>query len=307
MLTMFGTPKPFNGHIGVIQRNALKSWTLLHPDVEVILFGDEKGAAEVCRDLGIRHEPEVRRNEYGTKYLNDMFDRAAELSRHPFLCYANCDIMLLPSFCRAVERVSTAHSKFLMAGCRWDIDITEPWDFSLAWDERLRSMVESRGMKKGLGWIDYFCFSRELYRGEIPPLVVGRCWWDQWLIWKAKKLGAAVIDSTGAVLAVHQNHDYSYHPEGFKGTLEGEEAMANRRLAGGKWHLYTLMEATHQLGPDEEKRHWGHSLMPYVRTWWNPLWYSFLSATLPARRRLKLQRAPIMKALGRDTVSDSRT
>ncbi len=81
MLTVFSTPKPFHGHSGIIQRNALKSWTLLHPDVEVILFGDEDGAAETCRDLGIRHEPQVRRNENGTKYLNYIFDRAREISR----------------------------------------------------------------------------------------------------------------------------------------------------------------------------------------------------------------------------------
>ena len=66
MLPIFSTPKPFNGQGKVIQRNALKSWTLLHPDVEVILFGDEEGAAETCRDLGIHHEPHVRRNEHGT-------------------------------------------------------------------------------------------------------------------------------------------------------------------------------------------------------------------------------------------------
>ena len=34
------------GHNGVIQRNALKSWTLAAPDAEVILLGDEDGAAE---------------------------------------------------------------------------------------------------------------------------------------------------------------------------------------------------------------------------------------------------------------------
>src|SRR5271169_1997102 len=80
MLTVFSTPKPFHGHSGIIQRNALQSWTLLHPDVEVILFGDEDGAAETCRDLGIRHEPQVRRNENGTKFLSYIFDRANEIS-----------------------------------------------------------------------------------------------------------------------------------------------------------------------------------------------------------------------------------
>ena len=115
MLTVFSTPKPFHGHSGIIQRNALKSWTLLHPDVEVILFGDEDGAAETCRDLGIRHEPKVQRNENGTKYLSYIFDRAKEISSHKFLCYANCDIMLASDFRAALELVSTLTASSLLS------------------------------------------------------------------------------------------------------------------------------------------------------------------------------------------------
>jgi FkbM family methyltransferase len=61
MLTLFTTAKPFRGHSGIIHRNALKSWTLLHPDIEIILFGDDEGAAEVrrlsdvARELNLRH------------------------------------------------------------------------------------------------------------------------------------------------------------------------------------------------------------------------------------------------------------
>ena len=39
MLTLFSTPKHFRGHIGVIQRNALQSWKLLHVDVQVFDIG----------------------------------------------------------------------------------------------------------------------------------------------------------------------------------------------------------------------------------------------------------------------------
>jgi hypothetical protein len=49
MLTFFTTAKPFGGHNGIIQKNALKSWALLHPEVELILFGDEEGAAEAAK------------------------------------------------------------------------------------------------------------------------------------------------------------------------------------------------------------------------------------------------------------------
>lgn len=54
MLALFLTGKVFLGQ-GVIQRNALKSWTLLPPDVETILFGDGEGATKVCAEYGLHH------------------------------------------------------------------------------------------------------------------------------------------------------------------------------------------------------------------------------------------------------------
>jgi len=67
MLTLFTTAKPFEGHSGVIQRNALQSWKRLHPDVEVILFGEDAGSAEIANELGLGHEAFVERNKFGTK------------------------------------------------------------------------------------------------------------------------------------------------------------------------------------------------------------------------------------------------
>src|SRR5262245_61056195 len=113
MLTIFSTPKPFVGHIDVIQRNAILSWRQLHPDVEIILVGDDPGAAEVCAELGLRHIPEVRRNAHGTKYLASIYDAVEEVARHPLLCHVNCDIVLMSDFMRAAEAVSRAHHPFL--------------------------------------------------------------------------------------------------------------------------------------------------------------------------------------------------
>ena len=79
MLTFFATAKPFSGQNAIIQRNALESWKQLSPEVEVILFGDEPGAAEICGELGLRHEPQVKRHEGGMKYLNYMFERAQKI------------------------------------------------------------------------------------------------------------------------------------------------------------------------------------------------------------------------------------
>jgi hypothetical protein len=73
MLTLFAIPKHFRGHIATIQRNAIASWTRLNPRPEIMLFGNEDGAAETARELGLRHFPEVARNEFGTPLLGDLF------------------------------------------------------------------------------------------------------------------------------------------------------------------------------------------------------------------------------------------
>jgi hypothetical protein len=295
MLTVFSTPKPFHGHSGVIQRNALKSWTLLHPDVEVILFGDEDGTAETCRDLGIRHEPEVRRNENGTKYLNYIFDRAREISRHKILCYANCDIMLASDFRASLELTARSYKEFLMIGRRWDTNITEPWNFGDAnWDRELRSLAMRIGKQNGPSWVDYFCFSRDLYYKKMPPFLIGRNGWDPWITWFACKSNARLIDASGMVVAVHQNHDYAYLKQGPPSVHGNAEASYNWSLGENTtWHYYTVDAATDRLLEGQ--------LKPNRLAWLGPVksraisgfysnWFSLLKATQSIRHRFGLRR-----------------
>ena len=85
MLTIFATPKPFSGHIDVIQRNAIRSWTLLPSRPSVLLFGDESGAGEAARDLGVTFVPEIARNSEGTPLLSDLIAQTERQSEASFL------------------------------------------------------------------------------------------------------------------------------------------------------------------------------------------------------------------------------
>jgi len=295
MLTLFSTPKPFHGHSGIIQRNALRSWTLLHPNVEVILFGDEDGAAETCRDLAIRYEPNVRRNENGTKYLNYIFDRATEMSRHNIICYANCDIMLASDFRAALELTCATYNEFLMIGRRWDTNITEPWDFGQPdWDHRLRSFALLNGKQNGPSWVDYFCFSRGLYYNKMPPFLIGRNGWDPWLIWFARKSKARLIDASQTVVAVHQNHDYAYLKQGTAPLHSNAEASYNWSLGDGTtWHYFTVDAATDRLLEGQiraSRLTWLGPVKSRVihSTYW--IWGSILKVTRPIRHRVGLRR-----------------
>src|SRR5688572_1962203 len=107
LITLFSAPKPFTDpHIAMIQRNAIKSWTLL-PDVEVILLGEEAGLAEAARELGVKHISNVERNENGTPLISSMFQLARENSSSELLCVINADMILMPYLVQATHMVMT--------------------------------------------------------------------------------------------------------------------------------------------------------------------------------------------------------
>lgn len=303
MLTIFSTGKPFRGHCGMIQRNALKSWTSLHPDVEVILFGDDEGAAEVASELGILHVPQVDRHESGMKYLRSIFDPAQELARHSILCYVNCDIVLTSDFRVAIERLQTLHPKFVMIGRRWDIDVQGSVSFDAPdWEGNLRRLALSEGNQRSANWIDYFVFPRGLYSGQLPDFVIGRVEWDNWLVWRARKSGWPVVDASEAVVAIHQNHDYGYHPSGAAGVWGDELAQRNRILAGGKFHICTIDDATHSLGPEGERRTARHIFRPAYRlqrTAREVAWLALLDWTRPVRKVLGLRQKTLRAVAAR--------
>lgn len=243
MILIFTIPKPFEGHIKTIQYNAIKSWTLLHPDVKVLLLGDEHGTEEMVRNLGTLHIPEIARNDHGTPLVSDMFAKARSIGSD-ILCYVNADIILTADLLNAAETLSRKKQSFLMIGQRWDVDITEQVDFSDGWQQRIRTKVTTDGKPHEETGIDYFVFTKDLFT-RIPDFAVGRSAWDNWLIFSARSQRAAVVDATASVLAVHQNHDYAHVPAGEYGAWKGPEARRNLALAGGFPHCFTIMDSTH--------------------------------------------------------------
>ena len=244
MLTIFSVPKPFLGHIGIIQRNAIRSWTRLHSGHEIVLCGDETGVAEAATEFGATHMASVECNEYGTPLLNSVFAQVQLLARHRLLCYVNADIILLSDFVEAVERIRLR--RFLVVGQRWDVDLTAPWDFKQSdWQQQLRRYIAEHGVLHPPAGSDYFVFLRHHAIGELPPFAVGRPGWDNWFIYKARKLRIPVVDVTKVVTVIHQNHGYSHVPDQRGKVWVGPEADRNRELMGGRDYVFTPLDATH--------------------------------------------------------------
>jgi hypothetical protein len=256
LITLFSAPKPFtNSHIATIQHNAIKSWTLL-PDVQVILLGEEEGLAEVARELGVKHIPHVECNASGVPLISSMFQLTRENSNSDLLCIVNADMILMPDFVEvALESRSLLLGKrqqavglqnFVLLSQRWDLDSSQSLDFSGDWVNGLRSTVHSQGSLHRPAGSDFFLFPKACYQ-DIPNFTIGRAGWDNWMIYKARKEGWAVIDCTPSLMIVHQNHDYSHLPGG-KIHYDHPDTNINIRLAGGHAHIrYTILDSTHCL------------------------------------------------------------
>ncbi|MCQ3954707.1 MAG: glycosyl transferase family 2, partial [Chloroflexi bacterium] len=203
LITFFSAPKPFaNPHIAMIQRNAIKSWTAL-PDVEVILLGNESGLAEVAKELNVKHIPNVKVNDNGVPLISSMFAAARENSNSDLLCIVNADMILMDDFAEAAKQAKGQKSKFVLLSQRWDLDITQPVEFIEGWQNRLSSIVHRQGSLHRPAGSDFFLFPKSCYR-DVPDFTIGRAGWDNWMIYKARTEGWAVIDCTPSVMIVHQ-------------------------------------------------------------------------------------------------------
>src|SRR3954453_21196444 len=105
---MFTIPKPFTGPARVAQLNALRTWRALGTDLEILVLGDEEGAAEAAAEVGARHVPTLERTEWGTPLVSDAFAAARRVGQGETLCYANAALLFLPDLPAAVARARRA-------------------------------------------------------------------------------------------------------------------------------------------------------------------------------------------------------
>ena len=243
LMTIFAVPKPFNnstsGSVDLIQRNAIRSWACLHPQVEVLLIGDESGIKETADELGVRHVQGLKSNSRGTPLLSSAFELAYRETTSPILAYCNSDVILFGDFQRSIERIELADIReFVAFGRRTDLQVSHEIDFQNRHDvETLLSLCQQQGRPSSIVCKEYFVFNRDLFK-SIPEFAVGRGNWDNWMIQWAKNVKQVpVIDISKSAKVLHQSHDYSHTGKGrWNCYVSGHEAQENMRLAAGR-HL----------------------------------------------------------------------
>lgn len=262
MLTIFALPKPFREHTSIVQRNAIGSWLQSCPSCEVLLLGEDEGVVEASSAFGVRHVSKVRRSKFGTPLVSSIFEIAEREAKYDLLCYVNSDIILMSDFFKAIEKVTRLKQKFLMIGRRWNVEVPTLLDLCDShWEEKLRLLAIQKGVIETPRGLDYFVFRRG-FGQSLPDFAIGRPYYDNWLVYRARASGCIVIDASQAVMAIHQKHDYSHISKKIPGEnrlvlytqrifsgVYGPEAIQNFKLTGGTKHLCTTFDATHVLTP----------------------------------------------------------
>jgi hypothetical protein len=156
--------------------------------------------------------------------LNDLFARAERIAAHGLLCYVNADIVLSSDLLNAIAVVRPERHRALITCTPIDMPMEEVLETGHQdWEDRLRSRAFRDGRPPSRFGADVFVFPKGYYR-KVPPLLIGKAWWDTWLIGEGcRKL--AGVDVTPFCLAIHQRHRHSTHTDDFD--YESEDVAYN--------------------------------------------------------------------------------
>lgn len=245
-ITLFTCPKPFTEKFATLQAQSLRSWTLLQPPPDhIYLLGGDKGVHEIAVRFNVSEIASVRRNEYGTPFLDDIVNQVLARSDDDIFVLINNDILTPNSWMEALQHAyALFRRKFLIIGQRFNVPSEASVEVSKAADDAVDGVIrkwgDRDGRAEGTMGIDYFAFTRGVF-DMIPPFALGRFAWDNWLVHRAVHRGATVVDLSQFARIIHPRHDYSHLP-GSQHQMDIERDY-NYRIGKYEWNDGTTENA----------------------------------------------------------------
>jgi hypothetical protein len=239
-VTFVCCPKPFTTDFKDIQYNAIKSWTLLKTVDKILICGDEEGVEDFAKHIQtetttpIEYIKKVKRTVNGTPLVNSIFKIGSTHSQK-YVCYINCDIILLSDFDTTFTEYINKFPKqkqCLLVGRRWDWQNPAPVNFDdHEWQTNVKNVAINDGHMHTDSAIDYFIHTNTTFP-KIHPFAIGKFFWDNWLVGNAfRRPEVITIDLTETVFAIHQNspwYVYSQSVSEKSKATDCEEAVKNR-------------------------------------------------------------------------------
>ena len=231
-ITIITTCKPFRGQDSIYQKNALLSW--IHNGFSVAIVGKDDGVEAFCKKNHCLHLPEVETSKTNIPYISSIFEIAETHIHTPYYVYSNSDILLdnsaLPKL-RNFLRLSKFEN-FLLTARRRNIPLSETINYTQEdWSEHLRTVDANQGTWDQPYAIDFF-FMNKGWLKNIPPLLVGRAGWDNWMLHNAQKHMISIIDASDYIRLYHPVHYYNILNDTALDVRMNPESLENKKNIG---------------------------------------------------------------------------
>ncbi|GAB1597433.1 uncharacterized protein LOC115213164 [Argonauta hians] len=243
-----------------IHRNTGKLWSLSPEFMQPIaymenseIFQTEYGEdMETLRNIGWLVKPIPKFSCGNVPVLKSMMLDAIKMFRNStFYGFANSDIVFdegLVKTLQSINKTKIRESPLLIIGQRTNVNFTDGRTINRL--QNVSEIAKTGSLMEGIA-IDYFITNNRFPWHLIPDLVIGRVYYDNWIVYFTVTLNATVIDATHTVLAVHQT------------TEDGNEAGRKHKNA------YCNKKVIPNVG-ESFKTRWGYTTCAPFYTKWNP-------------------------------------
>ncbi|XP_060596812.1 uncharacterized protein LOC132750783 [Ruditapes philippinarum] len=169
----------------------LRNWMTLRPYVVPVIF---------------LYDNLTKQAGGGIPILKYMYIDVMRLFKSTFYAYSNADILftdtLIYTLFSLKEYMKHISMPILVVGKRHNVNFLTMSE-GLSW-KSITQVAQMRGKLFNGFAEDYFITTPEYPWRDIAEVVIGRPAYDNWLVYRSRKLQVNVIDSTNTILAVHQ-------------------------------------------------------------------------------------------------------
>ena len=208
-MILFSSPKPFTSETLPVQLTAIRSWKRALPGARVILYGNEPGLDEVCRQEQVEFGGRVEADPAGFKIISGMFRRVHGLAPGETSVFLNSDILLDESIRSCVPLLEAFPGPFLGTARRRCLPA---WSGPALAGAALEEFLVAR--RQPVRWGDPCALDIFLFRNfpvdRMPEFRIGQAAWDNWMIFHARLAGIPAVDLSRGLRPFHCDHDYSY-------------------------------------------------------------------------------------------------
>ena len=198
-----------------IHQEVVTNWLSLGNDIQPILFYNQSDPMtwdNLALNMGWIGFPIGRTNKYGTPKLKDFYATVTKRFKSKFYGYCNGDILFDEGMKNTLKQMlkhnSISKKSALVIGRRTNIEYQDYRTLKDSYPNHTNSLDQVANSKGSLyieGAEDYFFvhMPHTFPWDNIKDVVIGRPYYDNYLVSEAIKHNVSVIDATNTILSVH--------------------------------------------------------------------------------------------------------